>query len=80
MQILNPPLQPGYAERSTKRHPKEPTLVVVRESEISQAQYQGTAYINGDARWDCWRIPKSSKSPAYYLFQYNVTRLPNVKG
>lgn len=76
MKIIEPALQPGYAMRSTKRHPKEPDTVMIGESEVTQAKYQGTASIDGYANWDCWHIPKTRKSPAYYLFQYRPNHVP----
>lgn len=76
MKIIEPALQPGYAMRSTRRHPKDPDTVMIGQSEVEKAKYQGTAFIDGYANWDCWHIPKTRKAPGCYLFQYRPNHVP----
>ena len=76
MRVIEPKLQSGYAMRSTRRHPKDPDTVMIVQSEVEKAKYQGTAYIDGQADWDCWYISATRKSPAYYLFQFCPNRVP----
>jgi hypothetical protein len=65
-----PTLESGYAESSTRRHPREPETVIVGESEIREARYIGSAYINGSCAWQCWRVPAKPGRPGRYYFQY----------
>ena len=59
-------LLPGYAETSTRRHPKEPTIVIVGESECRNAHCVGSAYIDGNAGWLAFKV----KGQRRYYFQY----------
>lgn len=42
-----PVLRSGYAHKSTRRHPSDPSTVVVGSEEIAAARYVGTARIDG---------------------------------
>ena len=58
-------LLPGYAETSTRRHPLEPTTVIVGRDECERARCVGTAFIDGRADWLAFKIPGERR----YYFQ-----------
>lgn len=65
-ELANYKLLPGYAESSTRRHPKEPTLVIVGKEECDKARCVGSALIDGSLAWLAFKIPGQRK----YFFQY----------
>lgn len=58
----SPTLQPGYAETSTRRNPREPQTVIVGTEECANSRYVGTARIHGT-----WFSAFRSRSGRYYL-------------
>jgi hypothetical protein len=40
-------LKPGYAEKSSIRHPKEPETVIVVESDCAKAEFDGLKNLDG---------------------------------
>lgn len=64
--LANYKLEPGYAETSTRRRPKEPTTIVVGEKEIALAKCVGSAIIDGRVGWLAFKI----KGKRRYYFQY----------
>ncbi len=58
-----PKLLPGYAEKSSRRWPKEPETVVLGDEEIANAKFVGCARIDGRHGWLCFRLGRT------YYFQ-----------
>jgi len=59
-------LEPGYAMQSSRRHPREPEIVVIGQTEITQARCVGSALIDGSLAWLAFKMPGQRK----YFFQY----------
>lgn len=59
-------LEKGYAETSTRRHPREPETVVVGDAEVSQARCVGSAIIDGSSAWLAFKMPGKRR----YYFQH----------
>lgn len=64
-----PKLAPGYAERSARKHPKDPETVVVGDAESKAVRYIGTQWREGKT-WNVWKVPNKSR----YYFQLRLVR------
>lgn len=46
MALETPILRSGYADTSSRRHPREPETVIVGDDEVRQSRFVGYAYIS----------------------------------
>lgn len=61
-------LLPGYAETSTRKRPREPTIVVVGSEEIASTVCQG-AHIHPDGNGGWLRFKVKGKKRYYFQLQ-----------